>query len=169
MTSQPVSSICLCSPLSSGIWEPRVCPFPDQWCYLPTSSSVCLFFFPFSLCLARWFRSDLACRFEDSCARNTSMHDALAFYPLDVSDELYHLSSQVLFCPWACAPHLSWNCRFWEASARRLHKHQLSLPPLGSVCWREKFHIFHLPLLYSTVQIFPAQCQCQKTMLERWF
>ena len=29
------------------------------WCCLPNSSSVCLVFFPLSLCLARWFRPDL--------------------------------------------------------------------------------------------------------------
>ena len=29
------------------------------WCCLPTSFSVCLVFFPFSLCLARWFWQDL--------------------------------------------------------------------------------------------------------------
>ena len=29
------------------------------WCCLPASSSVCLVFYPFSLCLARWFWPDL--------------------------------------------------------------------------------------------------------------
>ena len=57
MTSQPVSSIFLFSPLPSGTWwtpglsTPRYC--------LPTSFSVCLVFFPLSLCLARWFWPDL--------------------------------------------------------------------------------------------------------------
>ena len=51
MTSQPLSSIFVfffCFPLSSG-----------TCCCLPTSSSVCLVFFPLSLCLARWFWPDL--------------------------------------------------------------------------------------------------------------
>ena len=56
MISQPVSSIFPCSPLPSGTW-----PTPGLsilWCCLPTSSSVCLAFFPLTLCLAR-FWSDL--------------------------------------------------------------------------------------------------------------
>ena len=56
MISQPVSSIFLCSPLPSGTWWNPGLSIP--W-YLPTSSSVCLVFFPPSLCLARWFRPDL--------------------------------------------------------------------------------------------------------------
>ena len=57
MISQPVSSIFLCSPLSSGTW--RTPSLSSPWCCLPTSSSVCLIFFPVSLCLARWFWPDL--------------------------------------------------------------------------------------------------------------
>ena len=53
MISQPVSSIFSCSPLPSGTWRTPGLSIP--WCCLPTSSSVCLVFFPFSLCLARWF------------------------------------------------------------------------------------------------------------------
>ena len=59
MISQPVSSIFLCSPLPSGTWwTPGL---SISWCCLPTStsSSVCLVFFPLSLCLARWFWPDL--------------------------------------------------------------------------------------------------------------
>ena len=58
MTSQTVSSIFFCSSLPSGtFWTPGL---SSPWCCLPTSSSVCLVFFPFSLCLAKWFwsRSD---------------------------------------------------------------------------------------------------------------
>ena len=56
MTSQPVSSIFLCSPLRSGTWRT---PGPSiPWCCLPTSSSVYLVFFLLSLCLARWFLPD---------------------------------------------------------------------------------------------------------------
>ena len=57
MLSQSVSSIFPCSPLPSG-----TCRTPDlsiSWCCLPTSSSVCLVFFPHSLCLVRWFWPDL--------------------------------------------------------------------------------------------------------------
>ena len=51
MISQPVSTIFPCSPVPSGTWR-----FPGlsiPWCCLPTSSSVCLVFFPLSLCLAK--------------------------------------------------------------------------------------------------------------------
>ena len=51
MTSQPVSSIFLCSPLPSGLSIP--------WCCLPTSFSVSLVFFPPFLYPTRWFWSDL--------------------------------------------------------------------------------------------------------------
>ena len=59
MISQPVSSIFPCSPLPSGTWQTPGLSIP--WC-LPTSSSVCHVFFPFSLCLARWFWPDLMTR-----------------------------------------------------------------------------------------------------------
>ena len=55
--SQPVSSIFPCSLLPSGTWRTPDLSIP--WCCLPTSSSVCLVFFPLSLCLARWFWPDL--------------------------------------------------------------------------------------------------------------
>ena len=57
MISQPVSSIFLCSPLPSGTWRSPGLSIP-WWC-LSTSSSVCLVFFPLSMCLARWFRPHL--------------------------------------------------------------------------------------------------------------
>ena len=57
MTSQPVSSIFLCSPLPSGTWRTPGMSIP--WCCLPTSFSACLVFFPLSLRLARWFWPDL--------------------------------------------------------------------------------------------------------------
>ena len=56
-TSQPVSSVFLCSPLPFRTWRTPSLSIPS--CCLPTPSSVCLFFFPFSLCLARWFWPDL--------------------------------------------------------------------------------------------------------------
>ena len=46
-----------CSPLPSGTW--RTPGLSTPWCCLPTSSSVCLVFFPLLLCLARWFWSGL--------------------------------------------------------------------------------------------------------------
>ena len=55
MISQPVFSTFSCSPLPSGTCRTPGLSIP--WCP-PTSSSVCLVFFPFSLCLARWFWSD---------------------------------------------------------------------------------------------------------------
>ena len=57
MILQPVFSIFPCSPLPSGTC--RTQGLSISWCCLPTSSSVCLVFFPFSLCLARWFWPDL--------------------------------------------------------------------------------------------------------------
>ena len=57
MISQPVCSIFPCSPLPSGTWRTPDLSIP--WCCLPTSSSVCLGFFPLSLCLARWSWPDL--------------------------------------------------------------------------------------------------------------
>ena len=57
MISQPAFAIFPCSLLSSG-----TCRTPDlsiPWCCLPTSSSICLVFFPLSLCLARRFWQDL--------------------------------------------------------------------------------------------------------------
>ena len=57
MISQPVFSIFPCSPLPFG-----TCRTPGlsiSWCCLPTSSSVCLVFFPLSLYLARLFLPDL--------------------------------------------------------------------------------------------------------------
>ena len=44
MTSQPVSSIFLCSPLLSGTWQTPGLSVP--WCCVHTSSSLCLVFFP---------------------------------------------------------------------------------------------------------------------------
>ena len=57
MISQPVSFTFLCSPLPSWTWRTLGLSIPR--CGLPTSSSVCLVFFPFKLCLARWFWPDL--------------------------------------------------------------------------------------------------------------
>ena len=57
MILQPVSFIFPCSPLPSVTWQTPGLSIP--WCCLPTSSSVCLLFFPLSLCLARWFWPDL--------------------------------------------------------------------------------------------------------------
>ena len=57
MISQPVSSTFPCSPLPSGTW--RTLGLSLLWCCLPTSSSICLVFFPLSLCLAGWFWPDM--------------------------------------------------------------------------------------------------------------
>ena len=90
-----------------------------------------------------------------------------AFCLLEVSDEPCHLSLQGLSYPWACVPRLSWNCTSWQASAKRIHKHLLSLPPLGFFCWREMFHIPHWPLLHRTARICPVQCQCHFDLLSQ--
>ena len=57
MILQPVFSIFPCSPLPSGTCRTPGLSIP--WCCLPASSSVCLVFFPLSLCLATWFWPDL--------------------------------------------------------------------------------------------------------------
>ena len=57
MILQPVFSVFPCSPLPSGTW--RTPGVSIHCCCLPISSSVCLVFFPLSLCLARWFWPDL--------------------------------------------------------------------------------------------------------------
>ena len=59
MISQPVFPIFPCSPLPSGTCQCQTPGLSIPWCCLPTSSSVCLVFFPLSLCHARWFWSDL--------------------------------------------------------------------------------------------------------------
>ena len=53
MILQPVFFIFPCSPLHSGTCRTPGLSIP--WCCLPASSSVCLVFFPLSLCLAKWF------------------------------------------------------------------------------------------------------------------
>ena len=55
MILQPVFHIFPCSPLPSGTCQGLSIP----WCCLSTSSSICLVFFPLSLCLVRWFWPDL--------------------------------------------------------------------------------------------------------------
>ena len=57
MISQPVFSIFPCFPLPSGTCRTPGLSIP--WCCLTTSSSVCLVFFPPSMCLAKWFWPDL--------------------------------------------------------------------------------------------------------------
>ena len=61
--SQSVSSIFPCSPLPSGTWQTPGLSIPG--CCLPTSSSVCLVFFPLSQCLARRFWPDWMNRRHD--------------------------------------------------------------------------------------------------------
>ena len=60
MMSQPVSSIFPCSLLPSRTWRTPGLSIP--WGCLPISFSVCLVFFPISLCLARlfWWTGDMS-------------------------------------------------------------------------------------------------------------
>ena len=71
--SQPVSSIDLCSPLPAGAWRTLGLSIP--WCYLLTSSSVCLVFFLLSLSLARWFWPDLMNGKHDQPLQLASFYD----------------------------------------------------------------------------------------------
>ena len=72
MTPQPVSFICFCAVLFSGTWRSPGLSIP--WFCLPTSSSVCLIFFPLLLCLARWFWPDLM---NWRCVHTTSVYISL--------------------------------------------------------------------------------------------
>ena len=82
MISQPVFSISPCSPLPSGTWKTPGLSIP--WCCLPTSSSVCLVFFPLSMCLARWFWPNLM--------KNLYIYD---FYIYDFC--IYYFYSEFLY------------------------------------------------------------------------
>ena len=73
MIPQPASSIVPCSPLASGTWRTPGLSIP--WCCLPTSSSVCLVFFPLSLCLARWFWPDTMNQRHDHTTAVASLYD----------------------------------------------------------------------------------------------
>ena len=57
LNSKPVHSLMLSSHLF--LCPCRTPGLSILWCCLPSSSSVCLVFFPLSLCLARWFWPDL--------------------------------------------------------------------------------------------------------------
>ena len=73
MISQPVSSIFPCSPMPSETWGTPGLSSPC--CCLPASSSVCLVFFPLSLCLARWFWQDLMSRKHSITLQFASLYD----------------------------------------------------------------------------------------------
>ena len=59
MTSLPVSSIFLCSPLPTALWDLANSRSVHSLLLSSYSFSVCLVFFPLSLCLARCFWPDL--------------------------------------------------------------------------------------------------------------
>ena len=44
---------------STALWTCRTPGLSIPWCCIPTSSYVCLVFFPLSLCVARWIWPDL--------------------------------------------------------------------------------------------------------------
>ena len=107
MISQPVSSIFPCSPLPSGTCRTPGLSIP--WCCFPTSFSVCLVFFPLSMCLARWFWPDfinsrhlyvhqqLICfdtifliKCNTICLRNYMEHEKKAIYKLFSLDVFFH-------------------------------------------------------------------------------
>ena len=58
-TDDFASSLLHFSLFSTALWDLLNSMPVIPWCCLPTSSSVCLVFFPLSLCLARWFWPDL--------------------------------------------------------------------------------------------------------------
>ena len=60
MTSQPIPTIFLCSPLPSGTWWTPSLSIP--WYCHSVSSSACLVFFLLSLWLSRWFWPELMSR-----------------------------------------------------------------------------------------------------------
>ena len=77
----------LCSPLPFG-----TCRTPGLsilWCYLPTSSSVCLVFFPLSLCLARWFGPTRWLEDMITLLQFASLYDGLVFPWFDYLLDLF--------------------------------------------------------------------------------
>ena len=97
MISQPVSSIFPCSPLPSGVWRTPGLSIPC--CCLPTSSSVCLVFFPLSLCLARWFWPDLMIRRHDHttavCVSLRWSEGLRVYDAVHSADETIHLKTLI--------------------------------------------------------------------------
>ena len=89
IVSQLVSSIFPCSPLSFGTWRTPDLSIP--WCCLPTSSIVCLVFFPLSLCLARWFWPDLMNGKQDHTT-------AVAYAMKNIVDKACSLVNECYLC-----------------------------------------------------------------------
>ena len=79
-----------CSPLPSWTWRTPGLSIP--WCCLPTSSSVCLVFFPLSLCLARWFWPHLMNERHDHTLQFASLYDRQEIFVW--SDCLLPMSNQ---------------------------------------------------------------------------
>ena len=107
MTSQPVSSIVLYSALPSGTWWPPGLYAPC--CCLPTSSSICLAFFPLSSCsliscwilawtysLVTWSSDEMHSILRQHlismahillCSSAVTVHDTYAHRKMDVTRE----------------------------------------------------------------------------------
>ena len=113
MILQPVFSIFPCSPLPSGTCRTPGLSIP--WCCLPTSSSVCLVFFPLSLCLARWFRPVLMNGRHDHTLQFASLYNDRVFVwsncLLDLGTDYLVGNMVFVWDAWYLAVALSWN---WE-------------------------------------------------------
>ena len=89
MFSQPVSSIFLCFPFPPETL--RTLGLFILWCCLPTCSSVCVVFFPLSLCLARRFWPGLINR------RHVWVF-SLCIWNLSITIIVYIVSTFLTFC-----------------------------------------------------------------------
>ena len=122
MISQPVSSIFPCSPLPSVTWRTPGLSIP--WYCLPTCFSVCLVFFPLSLCPARWFWSDLINRRHDHT--NFELQEYFPQFQDTTDVLLCHIHLSV--CLWIMDPlqqssreeYKPWK---WDATARYYASH----------------------------------------------
>ena len=142
MTLQPVFSIFPRSPLPSGTCRTPGLSIP--WCCLPTSSSVCLVFFPLSLCLAIWFWPDLMNEKHDHTTANaavvyTFLESISGLEPSSVIGEPMYLKLVTVssFCPFTLISVLmplvlssAWSSRHWSPSVSYTH---LTLPTNAEV------------------------------------
>ena len=109
--SQPVSFICLCSPLPSRTW--RNPGLSIHWCCLASSSSVCLVFFPFHCALKdsfgqTWWTGDMTIYYCSLClftmVRRSSCGPIvcwiLAFSPVLFKNKVTCLTAPTVTCDW---------------------------------------------------------------------
>ena len=126
MILQPVFSIFPCSPPPSGTLQTPGLSIP--WCCLPTSSSVCLVFFPLSLCFARWIWPDLMNgRHVHTSADCVSLQEVFVWSSclLDLGTDFFVGNIVFVWEAYYLRRHLiSMACIFLCSSAVRVHDSQ---------------------------------------------